>query len=321
MSYQPIWRVVLLIVLVLCLLFLTYPWKQVFVYPRKSEGGTFFALQSVAWIIALITFTLASFNIQRTKAALPRQGSSHHVLFLLDGSLSMSADDVTPNRFNRASKIIASLAEQSSEGEVTYGLIVFSWLPLIRVPRTRDARWFAEVLSWMSLGEFPASDGFLGTALGDALLLSLDQFSRISQKSTRSIVIISDGDSNKWYDPYNVLPLLQQQKIPVHFITIGEDGYEVGKDVLGVPVITFFDYNLIEDFTSETSWKLLQSPTDTELALFAEDLAKEQSEVSNVTYVTSLIRLNAFLLPVLTGSIFVLLTMHLYWLLRIRKRQ
>ena len=57
----------------------------------------------------------------------------------------------------------------------------------------------------LRLGDFPATDSFLGTALGDALLLSLYQFSQIDEDAPRALVIISDGDSNKGYDPYKVL--------------------------------------------------------------------------------------------------------------------
>lgn len=72
----------------------------------------------------------------------------------------------------------------------------------------------------MKLGDFPPTDTFLGTALGDALLLSLQQFTLLQGQPARSLVIISDGDSNKGYDPYRTLGVLQDQQIPVYFIAL-----------------------------------------------------------------------------------------------------
>gem|GEM_PF-5055668 len=67
---------------------------------------------------------------------------------------------------------------------------------MVRIPRSRDSEGIIDVISGMNLGDFPATDSFLGTALGDALLLSLQQFSAVPSNS-KAIVVISDGDSNK----------------------------------------------------------------------------------------------------------------------------
>lgn len=79
----------------------------------------------------------------------------------------------------------------------------------------------------MRLGEFPPTESFLGTALGDALLLSLQQFDAVPAMDSRAVVIISDGDSNKGYDPRKIIPLLQDRDIPVYFIGVGQEGYDV----------------------------------------------------------------------------------------------
>lgn len=64
--------------------------------------------------------------------------SSRHTLFLLDGSLSMSADDILPNRFTKATDLMIQIT--SGDSDAGHGLIVFSGLPVIRIPWTEDTK-------------------------------------------------------------------------------------------------------------------------------------------------------------------------------------
>lgn len=59
-----------------------------------------------------------------------------YTMIALDGSLSMSADDVLPSRFARARDIITEFVDLSPFR--SYGLMVFSGLPVIRIPWTQD---------------------------------------------------------------------------------------------------------------------------------------------------------------------------------------
>lgn len=82
------------------------------------------ALRSLIWFAALAMVILRSFNIQRIDGSKPVELPKNHIVFLLDGSLSMSADDVEPNRFQQATDIISRTVSQSTGAE--YSLIVFS---------------------------------------------------------------------------------------------------------------------------------------------------------------------------------------------------
>lgn len=296
MIYSNFGRVVLAVVILLCVIFLRRPWKSFFVYPWKTRQGKLFALRSTVRILSVLAVVLRSFDIQRINGSTIVQTPQRDVMFMLDGSLSMSADDAQPNRFARATSLIADIVSWLSWTQSS--LIVFSWLPVIRVPRTQDRQGFVQVLSGMKLGEFPPTEGFLWTALGDALLLSLQQFSLTDPSNTRALVIISDGDSNKGYNPYAIIPLLQERHIPVYFIAIGQEGYKVGIDRTWLPVITSFDTDLIEQFTTETNGRLFFNPDAQEVQQLSDILAAREAK-DNVHYIPHTYHLNADLAPIL----------------------
>lgn len=137
MSYSPVGWLVLVLVVVAAILFFRYPRKKIDVYPRKMTEGKLYYAQSLIWLFSVILLALWSFNVSRISTVQPVKSSASHVLFVLDGSLSMSADDVAPSRFKRSLQLIHQLVEEGSDS--TYELIVFSGLPVIRMPWTSDS--------------------------------------------------------------------------------------------------------------------------------------------------------------------------------------
>lgn len=109
MSYNLAGIVVALIVIFLCIIFLRRPRKKIFVYPRKRVRGKLFVLRCLVRGAAVVMVVLWALNIRRIDGSTPQRMAERHVSFLLDGSLSMSAIDVAPNRFQRAKELIADI--------------------------------------------------------------------------------------------------------------------------------------------------------------------------------------------------------------------
>lgn len=110
MEYRNIGRAVLAIVIILLFIFRRRPWKKLFVYPRKLSVGKLFRIKSLLWIAGIMMCVLRAFDMQRSEGIRISEQPHSKVLFVLDGSLSMSADDVTPNRFTRATELINAIA-------------------------------------------------------------------------------------------------------------------------------------------------------------------------------------------------------------------
>ncbi len=137
------------------------------------------------------------------------------VHILLDVSLSMSADDLQPSRFVAAKQLIQDLAyENDREASLT----VFSGIPLVQIPFTADMVAFSRHLDDVRLVDFPPTQKFLGTALGDALLVSLKKASTYTDQ--QHIILITDGDSSIGLDPLELARVAGEQDIPVHTIAM-----------------------------------------------------------------------------------------------------
>ena len=109
------------------------------------------------------------------------------VVFILDVSNSMLADDVYPNRLERAKMAITDCVDSFDSNRI--GLVVFAGSASIKCPLTMDAGFFHYMLD--KVGTNSVSQG--GTRLADALLKTCDKLFSDSKKGYKDIILISDG--------------------------------------------------------------------------------------------------------------------------------
>ena len=87
---------------------------------------------------------------------------------LLDVSRSMTAEDVAPNRLERAKSDVRDLLPHLAGDRV--GLIVFAGKPVVKAPLTNDQGFFRMVLDEVDVGSAPRG----GTLIGDAIRKALE---------------------------------------------------------------------------------------------------------------------------------------------------
>jgi hypothetical protein len=162
----------------------------------------------------------------------------------------MAAQDIQPSRFTSAKNSLMKLVEKLEWYPIS--LIVFSWIPIIDIPFSTDAKAITSKLEEMNLWKFPPVADFLGTAIGDSLLMGVKNLQK--QTNTWLIILITDGDSNKWYDPIQVLPLAIENKIPIFALGIGESNYLIWFDKSLTPVRTDINIPLLEEISKKTWW-------------------------------------------------------------------
>ena len=128
-------------------------------------------------------------------AASPRFGTYYEevsrsgvdVFILLDVSRSMLAEDVAPNRLERAKSDIRDLLDRISSDRI--GLIAFAGKPIIKVPLTTDHSFFLQALRSLDTNSAPRG----GTAIGDAIRLALRAMPPEADRE-RAMVLITDGE-------------------------------------------------------------------------------------------------------------------------------
>jgi Ca-activated chloride channel family protein len=112
------------------------------------------------------------------------------VFILLDVSRSMLAEDVVPNRLERAKSDIQDMPTHIVGDRV--GLIAFAGKPMIKVPLTTDHGFFLQVLRSVDTNSAPRG----GTAIGDAIRLALRAMPPEADRE-RAIVLITDGEDQE----------------------------------------------------------------------------------------------------------------------------
>jgi Ca-activated chloride channel family protein len=113
------------------------------------------------------------------------------ILFLLDLSTSMNAEDTPPSRLNRAQTFIKKTLQNLADDRV--GIVAFAGKAFLTVPLTTDFGYVAEVTDTLN----PDAMVSQGTNIGAAIETGIKAFERSSEddhKTSRAIILISDGE-------------------------------------------------------------------------------------------------------------------------------
>jgi Ca-activated chloride channel family protein len=144
-----------------------------------------FIIWSTAW--ALIVMGMADPQTGSKLEKIKRKGVD--MVFALDVSNSMMAQDITPNRLERAKQAIIHLLGKLENDRV--GLIIFAGKSYIQMPLTTDYSATRLFLSTINPGMIPVQ----GTAIGDAIETSVSAFG--NTKQSKAIIIITDGENHE----------------------------------------------------------------------------------------------------------------------------
>lgn len=135
------------------------------------------------------------------------------IIIALDVSNSMMAEDIQPNRLERAKQAISKLVDQLKNDKI--GLIVFAGEAFTQLPITTDYVSAKMFLSNISTNIVPVP----GTAIGEAIDLASKSFTP-DTKSDRAIVVITDGENHE-DDAVGMAKNAREKGIYVHSIGIG----------------------------------------------------------------------------------------------------
>ena len=144
-----------------------------------------FIIWGVAWILLVIGMADPQTGSKLEK--MKRKGVD--MVFALDVSNSMMAQDITPNRLERAKQAIIHLLGKLENDRV--GLVIFAGKSYIQMPLTTDYSATRLFLSNINPGMIPVQ----GTAIGDAIETSASMFG--NTKQSKAIIAITDGENHE----------------------------------------------------------------------------------------------------------------------------
>ncbi len=138
--------------------------------------------------ITLVIFVIAGPQFGSKLETVKRQGVE--IMVCLDVSNSMLAEDVAPNRLEKAKQMLSRLTDGLNNDKV--GLIVFAGDAFTQLPITSD---YASAKMFLSSIN-PSMVSSQGTAIGAAINLANRSFTP-SETSDKAIILITDGENHE----------------------------------------------------------------------------------------------------------------------------
>ncbi|MFO7525313.1 MAG: VWA domain-containing protein [Ignavibacteriaceae bacterium] len=154
-----------------------------------SFSGKKNALKFGIILIAHTLLIIAAANPQVGTKMTEVKQTGIDVFILLDVSYSMIAEDIKPNRLEKAKLQISSLIQKLQGDRI--GLVIFSGEAYIQIPLTTDYSAANLFLSAVDVNSVPQP----GTAIASAINLAARSFDSLSTEKV--IVIISDGEDHE----------------------------------------------------------------------------------------------------------------------------
>jgi Ca-activated chloride channel family protein len=203
------------------------------------------------------------------------------IMVALDTSLSMMANDVTPNRVE-AAKAAAKSFVDLLPAKLNVGLVTFNRSVQVRVAPTLDHASVKDAIGALQLGE--------GTAIGDAIIASVGAIKEMPQvvdgeHVPARIVLMSDGQTTVGKPDSAGVQAANAAEIPVSTIAFGTDGGVVNlgdRTPIPVPV----DRAALKQIADQTGGVAFSAASSAELKKVYADIGSaigyntEQREIS-----------------------------------------
>ena len=185
---------------------------------------------------------------------------------LLDVSRSMLAEDIAPNRLERAKSDIIDLLERIPTDRI--GLIVFAGKAVPRIPLTNDHTFYRQMLRDVDVDTAPIG----GSLIGDAIRAGLSAMPHRSDRD-QIMVLITDGEDHDSF-PLDAAKLAADRGVKIITVGLGDtnDGARIPeksqrtgvgfvKDKQGKEVWSRMDESLLKKIALETSGAYIPART------------------------------------------------------------
>lgn len=239
----------------------------------------------ILFTLAFVAMVFAAARPQFGARLREQKSEGVEMMFVVDVSNSMLAEDFTPNRLDRTRYAIDKLFTQLNQDRV--GVVVFAGEAKVQLPITTDyrmARSFTKRLS-------PQLVDVQGTLLSDAIELASLSFSQ-REDASRVMILITDGEAHD-NDAIVAAERAAERGIRIFAIGIGSPqgapikvGGEFIKDEKGEMVVSRLNEQLLQQITEIGKGGYIRaSNAEFGLSEIVDEIAKmEKSERSTLTF-------------------------------------
>jgi Ca-activated chloride channel homolog len=220
----------------------------------KSYSAKKFLLKFILIAFGLVLLVIAAANLRQPGTADKINRKGVDVMIALDVSNSMLAQDIKPNRLERAKQLLTKLMDKMDNDRI--GLVLFAGRAYMQMPLTTDhgaARMYIQNAG-------PDAVPTQGTVIAEALKIANSGFNS-KERKYKSIVLISDGED---HDPeaLKMAQSLSQAGVVINTIGIGSpDGSPIidpatnqtKKDAQGNTIITKLNEPELQQLSQNTN--------------------------------------------------------------------
>ena len=171
------------------------------------------------------------------------------IMIAIDTSSSMLAQDIKPNRIEKAKMEISSLVDKLKGDRV--GILTFAGDSFMQCPLTLDYSAAKMFLSIIEPGMMPRP----GTAIGDAIKTAIKGFTKKERKH-KVLVLITDGEDHNT-NPAEAASEAKKEGVMIYTIGIGTKK--------GEPIPIVDQYGKINEYKKDKSGEVVMTKLDEEM--------------------------------------------------------
>lgn len=185
--------------------------KQLMPHYSSKRGKWKAFLQICAFTLMVVA--LAGPQLGSKLEEIKREGVD--LVIALDISNSMLAEDLSPNRLERAKRAMLQLIDNLKGDRI--GIVVFAGEAYVQLPITTDYGAAKMFINTINTDIIPTQ----GTAIGTAIDLAIRSFGENqNNKKSRTIIVVSDGEDHQ-DNPVESAKLAADEGITIHTIGFG----------------------------------------------------------------------------------------------------
>lgn len=213
------------------------------------------------------------------------------LVFLIDTSPSMRAEDIRPSRLDRALEVIAAFCDRKPDHD-RIGLVAFTGGSVILSYLTEDANNIRYYLNYLHDDHVQRLGTNIGRALSNGLTV-LNKEAEINPQAAfnkRVFILISDGEDHGT-ELSNAVNNVRGAGVKVHTIAIGsaqgapipvsweETPTRYLLDAKGEPVISYLDERSLQHLAQETGGNAYRAFTGRELPQMLTRIVETEREI------------------------------------------
>lgn len=177
------------------------------------------AIKNFFLIVSFSFLIIALARPQKTNEQTQITKNGVDILIAIDVSESMLAEDLKPNRIEAAKAYISEFVKKLVADRV--GLVIFAGKPFTGSPLTFDYEvvdFYVKEISTKTVNQ--RVRGLSGTAIGDAILSSVNRLTNNPERS-KVLILLTDGEANVGADPLFATEQARSKGVKIYTIGIG----------------------------------------------------------------------------------------------------